>query len=59
MNIIEDKILMYTGIESGQKVYSGFGGQKLTAPDNPGSYSLYEVYDKNSCTHIRFEWARE
>lgn len=50
---------MYTGIESGKKVYSGFGGQKLTAPDNPGSYSLYEVYDKNSCTHIRFEWVRE
>lgn len=47
----------WMGVPAGKTVWDGFNGDK-TAPEEPGTYTLYEkVNDDN--THVGWEWVRD
>ena len=41
-------IPQWQGIKAGQEVDTGFPGVVLTAPSEPGEYTLYECADGNT-----------
>ena len=55
-----DKITVtsWANIPAGQTVANGYSGGYCTAPSEPGTYTLYELYYTDSNTHAGWEWAR-
>ena len=47
----------WQNIQAGESVPNGFTGY-LTAPSEPGSYTLYELVNDNN-THAGWEWEKE
>lgn len=41
----------WDGIKSGETVETGYSGQTLTAPTEPGTYRLYQEVYSNTNTH--------
>lgn len=45
---------IWDGIKAGQSVKTGYSGQTLTAPTEPGTYRLYEEVYSGTNTHAGF-----
>lgn len=45
-------------VPAGSAVDSGFSGPDLTAPAEPGYYTLWELVDENN-VHRGFTWQKE
>lgn len=45
---------IWDGIKAGESVKTGYSGQTLTAPTDPGIYRLYEEVYSDSNTHAGF-----
>ena len=52
-----DKYLLWNNVQPGEVVADGFRDRK--APEAPGLYSLYELVDTDSNTHLGFEWVKQ
>ena len=52
--IIRVTVPIWDGIKSGESVKTGYSGQTLTAPTEPGIYRLYEEVYSDSNTHAGF-----
>lgn len=52
---------LYSNVESGKKVDTGFSGVYITAPDHGdgATYSLYEKIYEGSNTHAGWLWVKE
>ena len=55
------KIVIAEHVNAGDTVWNGYvGGQTTcTAPDEPGTYTLYELAYDDSNTHAGWEWVKE
>ena len=53
-----DEITIYRGIKAGETVCTGFGDQKSTAPEEPGTYSFVKLFT-DDWQHAGFEWRKE
>lgn len=52
--IIRVTVPIWDGIKSGESVKTGYSGQTLTAPTEPGTYRLYEEVYYGTNTHAGF-----
>ena len=52
--IIRVTVPIWDGIKSGESVKTGYSGQTLTAPTEPGMYRLYEEVYSDTNTHAGF-----
>ena len=52
--IIRLTVPIWDGIKSGESVKTGYSGQTLTAPTDPGTYRLYEEVYSGTNTHAGF-----
>lgn len=52
--IIRLTVPIWDGIKSGESVKTGYSGQTLTAPTEPGMYRLYEEVYSGTNTHAGF-----
>lgn len=52
--IIRLTVPIWDGIKSGESVKTGYSGQTLTAPTEPGMYRLYEEVYSDTNTHAGF-----
>ena len=44
-----------SGIKPGQEVFTGFAGQYLTAPEDQGTYTLYELVYESQDGQLRHD----
>ena len=49
------KIRIASNIKPGQEVFTGFAGQYLTAPEEAGTYTLYELAYEDEDGNLRHE----
>lgn len=47
-----------TGVREGETISNGYSGGYLTAPEEPGEYTLYEIADDKNC-HVGWKWEKE
>lgn len=54
-------IPQWKNIPAGQEVWNGFVGGNCycTAPDEPGTYTLYELVHEDTNTHVGWEWVKD
>ena len=52
--IIRVTVPIWDGIKAGETVKTGYSGQTLTAPTEPGTYRLYEEVYSGTNTHAGF-----
>jgi hypothetical protein len=45
-------------VKAGDSVATGYGDADITAPSEPGTYTLYELADNNNC-HCGWEWRKD
>ena len=56
--IIRVTVPIWDGIKSGESVKTGYSGQTLTAPTEPGMYRLYEKVYSGTNTHAGFVFVK-
>lgn len=44
-------------IQAGKTVWNGYPNGHMTAPGEPGTYTLYQLVDDNNC-HAGWEWEK-
>ena len=52
--IIRVTVPIWDGIKAGESVKTGYSGQTMTAPTEPGMYRLYEEVYSGTNTHAGF-----
>lgn len=57
--IDETTIEYWKHIPAGKEASTGFGAEMITAPKEPGLYTLYEKYYIGSNTHAGWRWEKE
>lgn len=48
-------MLVKTGVRAGEEISTGHDGIGIVAPDQPGTYSLYENRDKDGLLNWKWE----
>ena len=48
----------WQNVKAGHSIATGFGDDEITAPSEPGTYTLYELADNNNC-HLGWKWEKE
>lgn len=56
--IIRVTVPIWDGIKAGESVKTGYSGQTLTAPTEPGMYRLYEEVYSGTNTHAGFVFVK-
>lgn len=59
---MESEIILYEKLRPGQEVFTGFPGQYMNAPEEPGTYRFIEIVHENEdgqLVHDDFEFEKE
>ena len=54
-----EMIIIQTGVQSGESILVKYTDSWESAPEDPGTYTLWELIDPDTWDHVDYIWEKE